>query len=121
AHARLNLVGQEQSTGGVAQLARGCEELLRDGTHPALALDRLNADAAHIARKLRAQVGDVVKADEVDIGHYGSERLAILLLVGGRDRAHGAAVEAVLDGKKLRAELLSFAAQHAGMRARQLQ
>ena len=87
----------------------------------ALALDGLDADGADVVRELCAQIVDVVEANEFDAGHHRRERLAILLLVRRCDRAHGAAVEAVLDREKLCADALAFGAQKSGVGASQLQ
>ena len=45
----------------------------------------------------------------------------MLVVVRGRDRAHGAAVEGVFHRDEARANRLSFVAEQAGMRACQLQ
>ena len=66
----------------------------------ALALDGLDADGADLVGEFGAEVGDVVEADEVDAGHDGHEGLAVLFFVRGGDRAHGAAVEAVVEGEE---------------------
>ena len=81
----------------------------RDGVDAAFALHGLDADGADFVGELCAQIGDVVEADELDAGHDGRERFAILLLVGRCDGAHGAAVEAVFQREELRADLLALA------------
>ena len=121
AHAGLDLVGEQQRSGGVAEVACCGEELLRDGTDAAFALDGFDADGADVGGEFGAQIGDVVEADELDAGHDGREGLAVLRLVRGRDGAQGAAVEAVLEREELCADLLAFAAQQAGVGAGELQ
>ena len=66
------------------------------------------------------QGGDVVEGDELDIRHDGLEGLAVGRLVRGAT-AHGAAVEGVLEGEKLRADAAAFSAQEASVRAGELQ
>ena len=105
AQATLNLIGEQESAGGVAEFACGGEELLRDGMNAAFTLDRLDADAANLIRELRAEIGDVVEADELDTGHDRCEGLAVFLLVSRCDGTHGAAVEAVFEGEKLCADV----------------
>ena len=105
--AALDLVGDEEGSGGVAEFAGGCEELLRDGMDAALALDGLDADGADFgsgARELCAEVGYVVEADELDAGHDGAKGSRYFSLCGGRDGAHGAAVEAVFEREELCAD-----------------
>ncbi len=47
----------------------------------------------------------VVEANEIHPRHQRLERLAVLILMGGRDRAHGAPMEAVFQRQKLRPDL----------------
>ena len=121
AHAGLNLVDDEQRAGGAGECARFREELLRERANAAFALDGFDEDGADFVGELRAQVGDVVEADELDAGHDGSEGLAVLRLVGCGDGAEGAAVEALLEGEKLGADGLAFAAQQSCIGAGELQ
>ena len=67
-----------------------------------------------------AKIGDIVETNKLHAGNDWSEGLAVLGFVGGRHRAEGAAVEALLQGEKLCPDLPAFAAQQAGMGARQL-
>ena len=60
--------------------------------------------------ELLAKVFDIVEAHEVDLGHDGCEGHAVHELVGGRDRAYGASVEAVFEREKAGAELAAFGA-----------
>ena len=48
ADAGLDLVGEQQGAGGVAEVARGLEELLGDGVDAAFALDGFEADGADV-------------------------------------------------------------------------
>ena len=121
AHAGLNLIDDEQCTGGAGECACLGEELLRERANAAFALNGFNEDGADVVGELGAQVGDVVEANELDAGNDGSEGLAVLRLVGCRDGAEGAAVEALLERKKLGADGLAFAAQQAGMGAGEFQ
>ena len=121
AHAGLNLVDDEQRAGGAGEGAGFGEELLRERANAAFALDGLDEDGADFVGELGAQIGDVVEADELDAGNDGRKGLAVLGLVGGGDGAEGAAVEALLEGEELGADLLAFAAQQAGVGARQLE
>ena len=74
AQAGLNLVGDEQRAGGVGEVARGLEKLARDGTDAALALNGLDEDGADFGGEFRAEVVDVVEADEFDARHTGMRR-----------------------------------------------
>ncbi len=121
AHAGLNFIDDQQRAGGAGQRARLGKELLRQRANAALALDGFDQNGADFVRKFGAQIGNIVEAHELDAGNDRPERLAILGLVGGRDGAEGAAVEALLEREKLRADRFAFAAQQAGMGARQLQ
>ena len=121
AEAALDLVGEQEGAGGVAEFACGGEELSRDGVDAALALDGLDADGADFVGEFCAEVGYVVEADEFDAGHDGFEGLAILLLVRGGDRAHGAAVEAVFEGEEFCADVAAFGAETAGVGAREFE
>ena len=121
AHAGLNLIDNQQRAGGTRQRARLGKELLRQRTNAALALDGFDENRADFVRELRAQIGDIVEADKLHARNHRPERLAVLRLVRRRHRAEGAAVKALLQRQKLRADLLAFAAQQAGMGARQLQ
>ena len=75
----------------------------------AFALDGLEADAADFGGEFGAEVGYIVEADEFDAGHYGHEGFAVFVLRGGCNGAHGAAVEAVVEGEKLCADVAAFA------------
>ena len=88
----------------VGKGARFGEELLRERTNAAFALDGFDENGADLARKFGAQIGDIVEAHELDAGHDGAEGLAIFRLVGCGDGAKGTAVEALLEGEKLRAD-----------------
>ncbi len=121
AHAGLNLIDDEQSAGGTGQRAGLGKELLRQRTNAAFALDGLDEDGADFVGKLRAQIGDIVEAYKLDAGNHRTKRLAVLRLVRGRDRAEGAAVEALFQGQELRSDILAFAAQQARVGAGQLQ
>ena len=48
AHAGLDFVEEQESAGGVAQFARGLQELGRDGVDAAFALQDFDADAADV-------------------------------------------------------------------------
>ncbi len=123
--AALDLVGDEEGAGGVAELAGGLEELGGDGVDAALALDGLDEDGADVGSGAGAEFGaevfDVVEADEVDVGHDGREGGAVGKLLGGGDRAHGAAVEAVLEGKEAGAECAAVGVGRHGMGAGELE
>src|SRR5207253_2427220 len=121
AHAGLDLVGEEERARGVAELARGGEELPADRADAPFALYRLDADAADLVRELRAQIGSVVEPNELNVRHNGRERLAVLLFVCRRDGAHGSAVKALLDGEEPGADLLALGPQYPGVSAGQLQ
>ena len=121
AHAGLNLIDDQQRAGGTGQRAGFGEELLRQRTNAAFALDGFDENGADFIGEFGAQIGDVVEADELNAGNDGAEWLAILGLVGRGHGAEGAAVEALLEGKKLRADVRAFAAQQAGIGARQLE
>ena len=121
AHAGLNLIDNQQRAGGVGQRARLGEELLRERANAAFALDGFDENGADFVGKFRAQIGDIVEAHELDAGNHGRERLAVLRLVRGRHGAEGAAVEALLERQKLRADVGAFAALQAGIGARQLE
>ncbi len=120
AHSGLNLIRDEQRTGRSGKGSGLGEELLRERTHAAFALDGFDKDGADLAREFGAQVSDVVEADKLDAGNDGAERLAVLFFECGRDSAEGAAVKALLEGKKLRSDVDAFAALEAGIDARQL-
>src|ERR1035437_8225942 len=105
-HAGLNLVHQQKRAGGIAQFPRGREEFLADRTDAALALDRFNADTAYLVRELRTQIGDTINTNTADARHHRLKRLAVLLLVCGRDRANRPAVEAMFHRKKIRPDAL---------------
>ncbi len=81
------------------------EELLRERTNAAFALDGFDEDGADFGGEFGAQVGYVVEADEFNAGNDGGEGLAVLVLIGGGDGAEGAAVKALLEGEKLGAEV----------------
>src|SRR5258708_3726860 len=119
--AALYLVGEQECAGGVAEFARGGEELGRYRVDTTFSLNRFYTDRADIIGKLRSQVIDVVKTHELNVRHYRSEWGAILLLVRGCDRAHRAAVEAVLEREKFRAELLAVGSHTQSVRAGELQ
>jgi hypothetical protein len=117
AHAGLNLIDDEQRAGGAGEGAGFGEELLRERANAAFALDGFDEDGADFVGEFGAQIGDVVEADELDAGNDGAEGLAVLGLVGGGDGAEGAAVKALLEGEKLCADDVAFAAL-AGRRGR---
>ena len=120
--AALDLVGDEEGAGGVAEFAGGGEELLRDGVDAALALDGLDADAADCsepAEKWERRSSTSLKRYEFDVGHDRREGTrGRLELVGGGDRAHGAAVEAVFEAKELGAERAALLADVSSGRGR---
>ncbi len=91
------------------------------GLIAAFALDGFDENGADVGRKFCFQVGDVVEADKLHVRHDRRKWFAILLLVRGRDRAHGASVEAVFEGEKLCSQRLAFAALQSGIGAGQLQ
>ena len=106
AHAGLNFIDDEQRAGGAGEGAGFGEELLREGTNAAFALDGFDEDGADFVGEFGAQIGNVVEADELDAGNDGAKGLAVLGLVGGGHGAEGAAVEALLEGEELGADLL---------------
>ncbi len=105
----------------LAERARFGEELLRERADAAFALDGFDENGADFVGELGAQIGDIVEAHELDAGNDGREGLAVLGLVCGGHGAEGAAVKALLEGEKLGADVRAFAAQEAGVGARQLE
>ncbi len=99
-------------------VARNCWDT---GWMPPSPLDGLVADGADFGsiagREFGAKIFDVVEADELDAGHDGHERFAVFFLRGGGDGAHGAAVEAVLEGEELGADGAAFGAETTGVGA----
>ena len=121
AHAGLNLVDDQQRAGRGGERARFGEELLRQRPNAAFALDGFDENGADFIGELCAQIGNIVEADKLDAGNDGAERLAVFGFIGGGHGAEGAAVEALLQGEKLCADRLAFAAQQAGVGAGQLE
>src|SRR6204780_5464393 len=62
----------------------------------------------------------IVEAYKVHSRHQGLEGLAILILMGGGYRSHGAPMEAVFEREKPGAQGLTFTTLEAGVGARQL-
>ncbi len=125
AEAGLNLIDEQESAGGVAEGAARGEELLADRVDATLALDGLDADGAEFAAvaggELLLEVVDVVEGDELDAGDQGIEGLAVLGFVGGRDRAHGAAMEAMLEREDLGSDGATLGAEEFGVDAGELE
>ncbi len=72
-------------------------------------------------RECGFECGEVVEGDELDVGHDGSEGLAVGGLVRGGDGAHGAAVEAVFECEEFGADVAAFRAQELGVGAGELE
>ena len=121
AHAGLNLIDDEQCAGGASQCAGLSEELLRERTNAAFALNGLDENGAYFVGEFGAEIDHVVEADKFNAGNDRGERLAVLLLIGGGYGAKGAAVEALLEGKKLCADIGAFAAPESGIGAGKLE
>ena len=121
AHARLNLIDNQQRAGGTRESARLCKELLRKRPHAAFALDGFDEDGADVGGKFRAQVAYIIKAHELDAGNHGRERLAVLCFVRCRHGTEGAAVEALLERQEFGADFRAFAAPQPCVGARQLE
>ena len=112
AHARLNLIHNQQRAGGVAQLPRLGEELLRQRTDAALALDRLDAESPqtsleNFARRSATSLKRTNSTPGIT-GAKGSRYLALCVVDTEPIRA---AVKALLQREELRADLLALAAQ----------
>src|SRR5271170_4008956 len=117
----LNLVCEQEGPSGVAEFARGGEELSRYGVNATLALDWLDADGADVFGKLCAEIGDVVEPDKLDAGHDGFEGFAILRLVGRGDRTHRSSVKAMFYGEELGPDLAALGTKETCMSARQFE
>ena len=113
AHATLNLIGDQQSSGRAGQRTCLDKKLLREWTHAALALNGFDQNGADFAGELGAQVSDIVEANKLYAGNDGAEGLTILRLVGGGNGTEGTSVEALLEGEEFGADLLTFFAQDA--------
>src|SRR6187402_508745 len=120
-HAALDLVRQQQCAGGIAQLPRGSEELLRQTMNSALALERLYADRADLVREGGAKRVDVIEGNKHDARHNRFERFTVLCLVRGGNRSHRASMEAVFESDDSRPDGFAFTAQQVCMCARQLE
>ena len=115
----LDLIGDQQGAARLGQFARGIEELLRYRPYAALALNRLDEHGADVARKFGPQIVHIVEAHKFDSGRQRREGFAVFLLVGGRKRAHGAPMKAVVEGEKTTADRVALALPQPGIGARQ--
>ncbi len=96
AGADLDLVEHEEDALLVAQVAQALQELLRGGTHAALALDGLGQDGADV---FVHDVLDGLEVVELGIAEAGGQGLEVAvdgILTGGGAGGEGAAVEGVL-------------------------
>ena len=82
----------------VAQRAQAPQELHRAGADAALALDRLDADAAGGRRDGGAHGVEVAERHLIEAVQQRVEAMHQLLLLGGRDGGQRAAVEGLLEG-----------------------
>src|ERR1039458_8511245 len=121
AQAGLNFIGDHQGSRRVGQRARLCEKFLRKRTYAALALNGFEEDGADFIREFGAQIGYVVELHKLEAGNDRSEGQAVLFLMGGRDGAKSAAVEALLENQEFGSDLPAFLAQDSSVSARQLE
>ena len=98
ADAGLDLVEHQQGARVVAGLPGGGEVPGRGGDHAALALGRLEDDRGDPVVDGVRQGGGVAVLDPADVEAERGERRPDRLLAGDGERAHGAAVEAVVGG-----------------------
>ena len=110
ADAGLDLVEHQQRAGPVAGRAGGGEVAGRGGDDAALALGRLEDDRRGLLVDRLAEGVGVAVVDPADVEAERGERRADRLLAGDRERAHRAAVEAVVGGDDHRAVLALLAA-----------
>ncbi len=93
--ARLDLVGDEQRVGVVAELADLGEVALRRDDHPGLTLDGLQQDGRGVAGDRRAEGLGVAVRDDREARRERAELVAGLRVGGEGDDRRGAAVEVV--------------------------
>ena len=98
-HSGLDLIDDEQRAGGLGQLAGRLQVSGGQLTHPGLALNGFDDECRHIRPQRGAQGLDVAGGDELDSSGQRLEGLAVGGLVGQGQRAHGPAVEGVLEGQ----------------------
>ena len=98
-HSGLNLIDDEQRASGLSQLAGRLQVPGRQLTHPGLALYGFDNECRHVRPQRGAQCFDVTGGDELDPTGQRLEGLAVGGLVGQGQRAHGPAVEGVLEGQ----------------------
>ena len=96
--AGLDLVEDQQGAVAGGELAGRAEVLLRQRQHSGLALDRLEHERGDVPRgEGRLECGHVAGGQKLDPAGQRLEGGAVGLLVGEGERAHGAAVEALLE------------------------
>ena len=99
--AALDLVEHQHQIVFVGQIAQALHEGLAGGADPALALDRLDQEARGARPDQRARGFQIVELAIDEAGQQRLEALVHLLLIGGADGRHGAAVEGVGEGDQL--------------------
>ncbi len=103
AHAGLHLIHAEDDVVFVAHRAQVAQELHVGRTHAALALDRLDDDAAGAGPDRVTHRVHVVERDVVEAFHHRAEALQVVRVAGGGERGQRAAVERALEADEAEA------------------
>ena len=112
AHPGLHLIHAEDDAVFVAHRAQVAQELQVSGAHAALALDRLDDDAAGGGADRVAHRVHIVERHVVETIHHRAEALQVVRVAGGGERRQGAAVERALEADE--AEAFRLAAVRHG-------
>src|SRR5690242_14076848 len=104
----LDFIQQQQRTRSFRQLACQRQKLMADRIDAAFALNGFDTNRTDAPIKLSLQFVDIVEWNEIHSGYQRLERIAILRLPGGRERAKCAPVERIFECQQTPLRLVSI-------------